>query len=215
MTGSINFSGRVYKQVNKEKIKREIIQSMESSPEFRKEIRRVFQVANRRIQNIERAGILSPAVQALNKGDIKGFTKFAMRGSWEDLKLEYGKAVSFLRQPTSTAGGAREYANHIKKAYNLTDEDYRLMQANLLNRLTTLEDSEYVERYLFRYKDFTGEMEQEASDISAQLESDAESLSNAIQKDINKTAEKAAEAVESQLNAIEKSIMDALRKFGL
>lgn len=211
MAGKIAFSARIYKQVNKEKIKREIIQSLQSSPEMKKEIKRIFQVANRRIQNIEARGELSPAVQALNKGDIKGFTKFSMNGSWEELKLEYGKAISFLRQPTSTASGTREYGEHIKKAYNLTDDDYKLMQGNLLGRISKLEDSEYVERYLFRYKDFTGELEQEARDISDQLESDAQSLSNAIQNDINQTAEKAA----NELDAIENSIIETLSKFGI
>lgn len=211
MAGKIAFSARIYKQVNKEKIKREIIQSLQSSPEMKKEIKRIFQVANRRIQNIEARGELSPAVQALNKGDIKGFTKFSMKGSWEELKLEYGKAISFLREPTSTASGTREYGEHIKKAYNLTDDDYKLMQGNLLGRISKLEDSEYVERYLFRYKDFTGELEQEARDISDQLESDAQSLSNAIQNDINQTAEKAA----NELDAIENSIIETLSKFGI
>ena len=30
-----------------------------------------------------------------------------MKGDWNTLKIEYGKAISFLRQPTSTAQGAR------------------------------------------------------------------------------------------------------------
>ena len=74
----------------------DILQSLKSSPALRAEIRRVFQMANRRIQNIESKELVSPAVMALNKGDIQGFTKFSMKGSWEELKAEYGKAVSFL-----------------------------------------------------------------------------------------------------------------------
>ena len=207
----VQYSGRIYSRLNKEKLKQDIIKSEESNPERRKEIRRIFQIANRRIQNIEQSGIISPAVQALNKGDIKGFTKFSMRGSWEELKLEYGKAVSFLRQPTSTATGTREYGEHIKKAYDLTDEDFKRMQSKLLDKITSLEDNEYIERYLFRYKDFTGELEREARDISDQLQSDAESLSNAIQKDIEQTAE----TVVKGMTEIEQSIIDALNKFGI
>lgn len=91
----IKFTKSVFGATQRAKIKKEILQAVESSPEYRKEIARVFQMANRRIQNIEQSGQLSPAVQALNKGDIKGFTKFSMRGDWNTLKIEYGKAISF------------------------------------------------------------------------------------------------------------------------
>lgn len=40
-------------------------------------------------------GLVSPAVVALNKGDVKGFAKFSMKHDWNDLKIEYSKAVSF------------------------------------------------------------------------------------------------------------------------
>lgn len=91
----ITFTNSVFNATKRAKIKKEILQSVESSPEYRKEIARVFQMANRRIQNVEVSGQLSPAVQALNKGDIKGFTKFSMKGDWNTLKIEYGKAISF------------------------------------------------------------------------------------------------------------------------
>ena len=103
----IGFSDRAF-SFNKAVIKQRIIEAKMSSPEYRAEIRRIFQQANRRIQNIESKGLVSPAVMALNKGDIQGFTKFSMKHDWEDLKAEYAKAVSFLRQPTSTATGVRE-----------------------------------------------------------------------------------------------------------
>jgi hypothetical protein len=99
----IEFTKSVFGATQRTKIKKEILQAVESSPEYRKEIARVFQMANRRIQNIEASGQLSPAVQALNKGDIQGFTKFSMRGDWNTLKIEYGKAISFLRGKTVRA----------------------------------------------------------------------------------------------------------------
>lgn len=68
---------------------------LDGSNAAREEIRRIFQVANRRIQNIESKDLVSPALQALGKGDIKGFTKFSMKHSWEDLKTEYSKAIGF------------------------------------------------------------------------------------------------------------------------
>lgn len=201
----IKFTKSVFGATQRAKIKKEILQAAESSPEMRKEIARVFQMANRRIQNIETKGVLSPAVQALNKGDIKGFTKFSMKGNWNTLKIEYGKAISFLRQPTSTAQGARQYGQHLQRVYDLTPDEYNLMARNLQGKLSSVSDSDFVERYLMRYKDFTGEMEQSASDISTQIESEAQSISRAIESDLNRQADKIANEVGDMLDDVIKS----------
>lgn len=210
----IKFTKSVFGATQRAKIKKEILQAVESSPEYRKEIARVFQMANRRIQNIETKGVLSPAVQALNKGDIKGFTKFSMKGDWNTLKIEYGKAISFLRQPTSTAQGARQYEQHLQRMYNLTPDEYNLMARNLQGKLNSVSDSDFVERYLMRYKDFTGEMEQSASDISTQIESEAQSISRAIDAEIERQANEVADAMEVMQNNIER-ILRNFGKFGL
>ena len=210
----VNFSPSVYAKTSKLKLKREILQAVESSPEMRKEIARVFQMANRRIQNIEQSGQLSPAVQALNKGDVKGFTKFSMKGDWNTLKIEYGKAISFLRQPTSTAQGARQYGQHLQRVYDLTPDEYNLMARNLQGKLNSVSDSDFVERYLMRYKDFTGEMEQSASDISTQIESEAQSISRAIDAEIERQANEVADQMEDMQNDIER-ILRNFDKFGL
>lgn len=210
----IKFTKSVFGATQRAKIKKEILQAVESSPEYRKEIARVFQMANRRIQNIEQSGQLSPAVQALNKGDVKGFTKFSMRGDWNTLKIEYGKAISFLRQPTSTAQGARQYGQHLQRMYDLTPDEYSLMARNLQGKLSSVSDSDFVERYLMRYKDFTGEMEQSASDISTQIESEAQSISRAIDAEIERQANEAADAMDDMQNDIER-ILRNFGKFGL
>lgn len=210
----IKFTKSVFGATQRAKIKKEILQAVESSPEYRKEISRVFQMANRRIQNIEQSGQLSPAVQALNKGDVKGFTKFSMRGDWNTLKIEYGKAISFLRQPTSTAQGARQYGQHLQRMYDLTPDEYNLMARNLQGKLNSVSDSDFVERYLMRYKDFTGEMEQSASDISTQIESEAQSISRAIDAEIERQANEAADQMEDMQNDIER-ILRNFGKFGL
>lgn len=206
----IKFTKSVFGATQRAKIKKEILQAVESSPEYRKEIARVFQMANRRIQNIEQSGQLSPAVQALNKGDVKGFTKFSMKGDWNTLKIEYGKAISFLRQPTSTAQGARQYGQHLQRMYDLTPDEYNLMARNLQGKLNSVSDSDFVERYLMRYKDFTGEMEQSAGDISTQIESEAQSISRAIDSEIERQANEVADAMEDMQNDIER----ILRNFG-
>lgn len=210
----INFTKSVFGATQRAKIKKEILQAVESSPEYRKEIARVFQMANRRIQNIEQSGQLSPAVQALNKGDVKGFTKFSMKGDWNTLKIEYGKAISFLRQPTSTAQGARQYGQHMQRMYDLTPDEYDLMARNLQGKLNSVSDSDFVERYLMRYKDFTGEMEQSASDISTQIESEAQSISRAIDAEIERQANEVADQMEDMQNDIER-ILSNFGKFGL
>lgn len=210
----IKFTKSVFGATQRAKIKKEILQAVESSPEYRKEIARVFQMANRRIQNIEQSGQLSPAVQALNKGDIKGFTKFSMKGDWNTLKIEYGKAISFLRQPTSTAQGARQYGQHLQRMYDLTPDEYNLMARNLQGKLNSVSDSDFVERYLMRYKDFTGEMAQSASDISTQIESEAQSISRAIDAEIERQANEVADQMEDMQNDIDR-ILRNFGKFGL
>lgn len=210
----IQFTKSVFEATQRVKIKKEILQAVESSPEMRKEISRVFQMANRRIQNIEQSGQLSQAVQALNKGDVKGFTKFSMKGDWNTLKIEYGKAISFLRQPTSTAQGARQYGQHLQRMYDLTPDEYNLMARNLQGKLNSVSDSDFVERYLMRYKDFTGEMEQSASDISTQIESEAQSISRAIDAEIERQANEVADKMNKMQDDIER-ILRNFNKFGL
>lgn len=201
----INYSVKILNRLNKTKLRQDVIKAKESSPEYRAEIRRVFQMANRRIQNVESAGLMSPAVAALNKGDITGYSKFSMSGkTWEELKLEYGRAVAFLRQPTSTATGVRQYNAHLQAAYDLTADEFNLMARDLQGKLSSLSDSAFVDRYLMRYKDFTGELEQSAADISTQIESEAESIRRAIdaqiQKEADEVVQRASEIEENFFN---------------
>lgn len=187
----IEYSVNLLRKINKEKVKKEIILAVVSSPELRKEIRRIFQMANRRIQNIEKAGLLSPAVMGLHKDEVKGFAKFSMSGkTWDELRIEYGRAVSFLRQPTSTASGTRQYNEHLMKAYDLTKDEFDAMARNLQGKLSSLSESTFVEQYLMRYKDFTGELEQSASDVSTQIESEAVSIQRALDKNLQSEADK-------------------------
>ena len=109
--------------------------------------------------------------------------------SWTDLKMEYAKAVAFLRQPTSTATGTREYNNYLKSSYDLTDEEFNYMIKYLQDKLTSMSDTDFVERYLMRYKDFTGEMEMEAKSLADMIESDAVSIEQALQTNTEKAVD--------------------------
>ena len=203
----IGFSKRTFSFTSKIHVKKEVISAIESSPALRKEIARIFQQANRRIQNIEKSGIVSPAVVALNKGDVKGYSKFSMKHDWNDLKIEYSKAVAFLQQPTSSATGTREYGEHLKKSYNLTDNEFSLMQEKLMGKIASVSDEKSLEQYLMQYKDFTGELEQESRDVSDQIESDAIKIADSLQEDINNVGEKVDASIQK--------ILDSFKDFGL
>lgn len=198
----IEFRPSVYKAL-KQKVKKEVLQAEKSDKTMREEIRKTFQRANRRIQNIESKGLISPAVQALHKDNIKGFTKFSMNQDFDSLKVEYAKAVEFLRQPTSTATGTRDYNKHLMQAYDLTEDEFNLMAQKLNDKLTSVSDEEFVEHYLMRYKDFTGELEQTASDISSQIESEAHSLAKVIDDTLEETADKVSDKVSKDVENLE------------
>lgn len=217
----IGFTNKTFALTSKVQLDKQILTAVESRGYLRKEIARVFQQANRRIQNVEKSGIVSPAVVALNKGDIQGFTKFSMRHSWEDLKIEYAKAVSFLRQPTSSATGTKEYAEHLKKAYDLDDKSFTLMQNKLMGKIASVSDERFLEQYLMQYKDFTGELEQESKDVSDQIEDDAVKIENALDDALEQIGnDPNAEAFINDVDGMGtdeplKRILDEFKKFGL
>lgn len=217
----IGFTNKTFALNSKVQLDKQILTAVESRGYLRKEIARVFQQANRRIQNVEKTGIVSPAVVALNKGNITGFTKFSMRHSWEDLKIEYSKAVSFLRQPTSSATGTKEYAEHLKKAYDLDDKSFTLMQNKLMGKIASVSDERFLEQYLMQYKDFTGELEQESKDVSDQIEDDAVKIENALDDALEQIGnDPNAEAFINDVDSYNtdeplKRILDEFKKFGL
>lgn len=217
----IGFSKKTFSSTSKIHVDKQIMDAIESRGYLRKEIARVFQQANRRIQNVEKTGLVSPAVVALNKGDIKGFAKFSMKHDWNNLKIEYSKAVSFLQQPTSTATGTREYSNHLKKSYDLNDKEFKLMQDKLIGKIASVSDERFLEQYLMQYKDFTGELEQESRDVSDQIEDDAVRIENALDDAIDKIAHDPNS--EAYVNNVDnyntdeplKKILQEFEKFGL
>ena len=52
-----------------------------------------------------------------------------------------------------------------------------------------MSDTDFVERYLMRYKDFTGEMEMEAKSLADMIESDAVSIEQALQTNTEKAVD--------------------------
>lgn len=124
MKGSI-FSKSVLSKLGIE-LDKKIMNEVKGNPQLKKEINKVLQKANRRIQNVTNAGLASPAVKAViaerGKRDYTYFSINALNPKsetdWEMIKYEYGRAVAFLNNPTSTATGARQYINYQRKELN-------------------------------------------------------------------------------------------------
>ena len=167
---------------------REIENAVESSPVLRKEIARTFQVANRRMQNIEHAGLISPAVVAANKGDINRFTKFSMKGSWESLKEEYARALMFLSDETSTASGARQYKKALQGQLGLNNEPdlFEQVYTNMANNINTIVANEQAN---FTYQAIMDVIKNETQSAARSLESRVQQYEQEIQEGIRKSAE--------------------------
>lgn len=210
-TMKTNFTPSVAKQF-KNKLEKDIINAVESSPAMRKEIRRVFQMANRRIQNIEKSGVFSPAVAALGKGDVKGYSKFTVKGfgdsgaSWQALKKEYAKAVSFLNQPTSSASGAKQFEAQVKKEMNIDDKLWQGIRESILGNYNSVSSDLLL---ALPYSDFMQEVySRAAASSSSQMEQDARLAEQAIQENINEEARRAAteitEGIEDMVRSLAK-----------
>lgn len=108
--------------------------------ELKKQMLKVFQQANRRIQNVTSKGYASSAVESvIAERGKRDFTYFSGKGldptnkaQWERLKFEYLKAESFLSNPTSSATGAKQYIQWQAERLNTSFE-----QANRIVQLAT------------------------------------------------------------------------------
>lgn len=102
----------------------EILQSVISEPEFRKEIARVFNIANKRIARLKSSNVsnVSPAYEALKSS---GITHFSLRDNWDNIKTQYGLAVSYINQPTSTLGGTNNYIKTIASRMHIPVENMK------------------------------------------------------------------------------------------
>lgn len=101
--------------------------------EIKHEINRIFQVANRRIQNVRNANVTSTAVKSLSAeygGNLPNkFTVFTNAGlDFTDYNQymkaldNYAKALKFVNNPTSSAIGARRFVKSVANKYNVPFE---------------------------------------------------------------------------------------------
>ena len=167
------------------------------TPDLKKQMMKTFQKANRRIQNVKNAGLSSPAVQQLisERGD-KGYTFFSGANldprneiDWEQLKYEYGRAIAFLNNPTSSARGARQYINYYKNELGISFEG-----ANKIVGLATQpEISENGEINIFNYSSI---LENIKSDVMREQQSNLDNIDSYG----NELEEKIIHALENEVH---------------
>lgn len=200
MSNKIRFSNKTFAKLTVDKVNSELMKSAETNKAYNKEIQRVLHKANLRIQALERKGLPSPAIESLGSITTKSnFAKFSTRGlSWNEKKLVYGRAIAFLKQPTSTITGAKEYKTYIQKTYDITDREY-IDLVGMMNGTGSAVLSKHYEDYLYRYKDFTGDLEATARSLAQEIELEARNTVAEINNTIAQEAKTIAEAINSSV----------------
>lgn len=179
------FSSAVIKAINKPFS--ELIRDADlGSPALKKEINKTLQQANRRIQNIQKAGLASPAVKAViaEKGK-KDYTYFSIANldltdatDWEVAKYEYGRALSFLNNPTSTATGARQYISYQAQELN----NIPFMSANKIVDLATEPTiDEYGNVNIFSYGSILERFKSDVETVKYSMKENAEELAQELE----------------------------------
>ena len=150
-----------------------LLNFQEGTNELKKQMNKVFQRANRRIQNIEKAGLASPAVKAvIAERGKKDYTYFSSKGlnptnttDWDLLRYEYGRALAFLNNPTSSATGARQYIRYQANRLNIPFESAN----KIVDIATDPTIDEYGNVNIFSYgeilDDFKADVEQIGDEI--------------------------------------------------
>lgn len=190
------YSSSVIKAINKPFS--EVIRAAAlGSPALKREINKTLQQANRRIQNIQKAGLASPAVKAViaEKGK-KDYTYFSIANldltnyiDWEQARYEYGRALSFLNNPTSTATGARQYISYQARELN----NIPFMSANKIVDLATSPTiDEYGNVNIFSYGSLLERFKSDVSIVKDSMKENAEELAqeleSKLQEEINRLA---------------------------
>lgn len=193
------FSVSVIKQTKKE-FREDIRDAFKGSPELKKEIQKTLQQANRRIQNIEKAKLASPALKAVyaERGSNKGYSVFTISGlnptntsDWDLMKYEYGRALAFLNNPTSTATGARQYIKY--QAERLNDIPFESA-----NKIVDLATNPQIDHYgnvnIFHYQNILdnlkGDLMETEEDFAKDSNEYAKELESRLQQAIDETANK-------------------------
>ncbi len=193
------FSISVIKQSKKE-FREDIKDAFKGSSELKKEIQKTLQQANRRIQNIEKARLASPALKAVyaERGANKGYSVFSISrlnpdnpNDWELMKYEYGRALAFLNNPTSTATGARQYIKY--QAERLNDIPFESA-----NKIVDLATNPQIDQYgnvnIFHYQNILDNLKSDLIETESDYAKDsneyAKELESKLQQAIDETTNK-------------------------
>lgn len=198
----VGFTAKQFQYTSREKIRDDIMQSDELTAAMRKEVRRVFQVANRRIQNLEKSGVASPALIALGKGNIEDYSKFSISrlgSNTFDIQREYAAAIAFLQNPTSTASGARTY------------EDYLIAQNSGYTR-------EFIRATVEKYYKPNGaayiDNANKQTITSIQLRELLEMNATAAEKQMRRDSEETLERLQDNIDDMVEKVMDMQKALG-
>lgn len=198
------FSKSVIKAINKPFS--ELIRAAAlGSPQLKKEINKTLQQANRRIQNIQKAGLASPAVKAViaEKGK-KNYTYFSIAKldlnnyiDWEQAKYEYGRALSFLNNPTSTATGARQYIAYQARELN----NIPFLSANkIIDIATDPTIDEYGNVNIFSYGSLLEKFKSDVSIVKDSMKENAEELAQELESKLQAEIDRLANSGENFLD---------------
>lgn len=206
----IVFTGSVLKSANAIRLSSEILTADVPTPTLKKQIQKVFHMANRRIQNIEKSGVYSPAVKELEfnqVGQMQKFAKFTQAGQdWNEIKLQYAKAVQFLRKPTSTASGAKQWNKAIQKELGFNDGLYKaiIQQINENGGNIPILETSNIDRAVSQFERLANK------DVSDMIESDAQKQAeNELMAALN------ADVDTGLTDIAQKIILKGLKKFNL
>ena len=191
----------------KKQLSQEILNAAQSSPELRKQINATISAANKRLRRLDESDVYSPA--AVSLGKERGGDKFSTAGKdWDAVKREYARAVAFMRQPTSTVGGTKQYNEYLRGHYDMSETEWSLYTKYLRDEMISIDATDFVQKYLSRYKDFTGEFVSKVKDVASNIESDAKRIQAELQAQLQAESEAAAKQVNASLEQLE----DALKR---
>lgn len=150
-----------------------LLNFQEGTNELKKQMNKVFQRANRRIQNIRIAGLASPAVKAvIAERGVKDYTFFSGKGlnptnstDWDLLRYEYGRALAFLNNPTSSATGARQYIRYQAERLNIPFESAN----KIVDIATDPTIDEYGNVNIFSYGDILDDFKSDVEKIGDEI----------------------------------------------
>lgn len=177
-----------------------------NSPNVEKEIKRVFQMANRRVQNLKNAKVVSPALKALElaTGKTDKFTVFSFSkndllttSGQEKLAYSWGQAVAFLHNPTSTALGARQYTKEISNELNVSKD----RASEILDYLTDTEIDFMGNIHLINYRDTLNKIRTESKNDANAINWSAANWKNQVMQALQKESSNIDKALDNFANS--------------